>query len=139
LNLGVKLDEYFISQLVERFYTKVLADKERWFRDMFKSDFESMAQNLSDFLVQRLGGTPFYSQAKGHPALGQRHRYFEMSARAAERWLFHMEQTLDDCREDELEESDKIAILDYLRYTAYFLVSVQEQQWEHSQQGTADL
>ena len=83
-------------------------------------------------------GPPSYSLNRGHPALGNRHRHFEVSTRTAERWLFHMEQVLDEFDDEDIEESDKSAMMNYFRHTAYFLVSIQETQWDHSAMGIQD-
>lgn len=105
---------------------------------MFKSKLDVMSQNFSDFLLQRLGGPAYYSEAKGHPALGNRHRHFEMNPQAAEKWLIYMEATLDEYGDDVLLTEEKEALLNYFRYTAYFLVAVQETQWEHAMYGSQD-
>ena len=131
--------EYHSSQIAEKFYAKLLADQDSWFRDMFKGNLETMAQNFGDYLLQRLGGPSYYSESRGHPALGSRHRHFEMSPRAAEKWLIHMESTLDDLDEDLLSIEEREALLNFFRYTAYFLVATQELQWEHAAIGAQDV
>lgn len=81
----------------------------------------------ADYLMQRLGGNPYYSTNKGIPALILSHMNVNVSPRAAERWLVHFEDALDDL-EDEITIAEKRIILDHIKYTAYFLVAAQVQQ-----------
>eukprot|EP01036_Dinobryon_divergens_P024551 gene24551-33014_t len=83
-DIGEKLGEFYITLLVEKFYGKVYSDKDEWFRSLFLSPKEENSQNLGDFLIQRIGGAPFYSDRKGFPALIQRHAMFNLSDEAAE-------------------------------------------------------
>ncbi|CDY50504.1 BnaC01g44420D [Brassica napus] len=43
-----------------------------------------------------MGGPPLYSQRKGHPALIGRHHPFPLTHEAAERWLQHMQNAMDE-------------------------------------------
>ncbi|KAG1335571.1 hypothetical protein COCNU_03G016900 [Cocos nucifera] len=52
--------------LCTNFYTRVFDDEEEWFRSIFAdSKKEDAIRNLYEFLVQRMGGPPLYSQRKG--------------------------------------------------------------------------
>lgn len=144
-DIGGKVGEFYITILVDKFYTKVYEDKEEWFRlvlklvinftyffiisvrSQFRSPKEESSQNLSDFLIQRIGGPPYYSERKGFPSLIQRHASFEMSEAGAERWLTHMNESLNEM-EDDIEEKYRIELSDFLRYTAYFLLIAHETQ-----------
>ncbi|XP_010915062.1 group 2 truncated hemoglobin 3-2 isoform X2 [Elaeis guineensis] len=111
--------------LCTNFYTRVFDDEEEWFRSIFAdSKKEDAIRNLYEFLVQRMGGPPLYSQRKGHPALIGRHRPFPVTHQAAERWLQHMQQALDTT--STIDPDSKIKMMNFFRHTAYFLVAGNE-------------
>lgn len=85
-------------------------------------------------MMQRLGGDPYYSANKGIPALILSHMHVDVSPRAAERWLDHFEESLDDVQ-DEVNPQQKDMIMDHMRYAAYFLVAAQVQQREDAAAG----
>nr|GEY71952.1 two-on-two hemoglobin-3 [Tanacetum cinerariifolium] len=100
----------------------VYEDEEEWFRSIFAdSKKEDAIQNQYEFFVQRMGGPPLFSQRKGHPALIGRHRPFEVTHKAAERWLHHMHQALDNATD--IDHDSKTRMLNFFRHTAYFLVA----------------
>ncbi|KAK2392312.1 Two-on-two hemoglobin-3 [Trifolium repens] len=122
-NLFQKLGglQTFIN-LSTNFYNRVYDDNEEWFRSIFaKSDKDKAIQNQYEFLVQRLGGPPLYSQRRGHPALIVRHRPFHVTHEAAERWLNHMQHALDNT--SHIDYDSKIMLMNFFRHTAYFLVA----------------
>jgi hypothetical protein len=46
--------------------SRVYEDKEEWFREIFAGfNKEEAIQNQYEFLVQRMGGPPLFSQRKG--------------------------------------------------------------------------
>lgn len=96
-------------------------------RSQFKSSKEENCQNLGDFLVQRIGGASYYSERKGFPALIHRHAAFDLSEAATERWLLHMNETLDEMKDDIADEYRK-QLSDFLRYTAIYLMIAQKSQ-----------
>ncbi|KAH7840513.1 hypothetical protein Vadar_017931 [Vaccinium darrowii] len=111
--------------LSTNFYNRVYDDDEEWFRSIFaNSKKEEAIQNQYEFFVQRMGGPPLYSQRKGHPALIGRHRPFPVSHQAAERWLHHMQQTLDGM--SDIDADSKIKMMNFFRHTAFFLVAGDE-------------
>ncbi|KAH0904416.1 hypothetical protein HID58_043919 [Brassica napus] len=59
-------------------------------------NLHSVIQNQYEFFVKRMGGPPLYSQRKGHPALIGRHHPFPLTHEAAERWLQHMQNAMDE-------------------------------------------
>ncbi|CAJ2643329.1 unnamed protein product [Trifolium pratense] len=127
-NLFQKLGglQTFIN-LSTNFYNRVYDDDEEWFRSIFdKSDKDKAIQNQYEFLVQRLGGPPLYSQRRGHPALIARHRPFHLTHKAAERWLHHMQQALDNT--SHIDDDSKIMLINFFRHTAYFLLAGIEQK-----------
>uniref|UniRef100_A0ACD5UFU5 Uncharacterized protein n=1 Tax=Avena sativa TaxID=4498 RepID=A0ACD5UFU5_AVESA len=111
--------------LSTNFYTRVYEDEEEWFREIFsESKKEDAIQNQYEFLVQRMGGPPLFSQRRGHPALIGRHRPFPVTHRAAERWLHHMQQALDST--ESINSDTKTKMMYFFRHTAYFLVAGNE-------------
>ncbi|AES73843.1 hypothetical protein MtrunA17_Chr3g0139391 [Medicago truncatula] len=126
-NLFQKLGLQTFINLSTNFYNRVYVDDEEWFRSIFaKSDKDKAIQNQYEFLVQRMGGPPLYSQRRGHPALIARHRPFPVTHEAAERWLLHMQQALDNI--SDIDHDSKIMLMNFFRHTAYFLVAGVEQK-----------
>ncbi|KAJ4951105.1 hypothetical protein NE237_027937 [Protea cynaroides] len=125
-NLFEKLGLQTFIDLSTNFYNRVYDDEEEeWFRLIFaNSKKEDAIQNQYEFLVQRMGGPPLYSQRKGHPALIGRHRPFPVTHQAAERWLHHMQQALDSI--SEIDADSKIKMMNFFRHTAFFLVAGDE-------------
>ncbi|KAL4592685.1 hypothetical protein LXL04_005688 [Taraxacum kok-saghyz] len=122
VNLFEKLGLQTFINLSTDFYTRVYDDEDEWFRSIFaNSKKEDAIQNQYEFFVQRMGGPPMYSQRKGHPALIGRHRPFPVTHRAAERWLHHMQQALDNSTD--IDTDSKTRMLNFFRHTAYFLVA----------------
>lgn len=61
---------------------------------------------------------------------------FDLTPRAAERWLEYMEQALEDEEIGELTtEKQRDILLDFLRYTAFFLVASQIHMTEAIERG----
>ncbi|KQK17842.1 two-on-two hemoglobin-3 [Brachypodium distachyon] len=111
--------------LSTNFYTRVYEDEEEWFREIFSgSQKEDAIRNQYEFLVQRMGGPPLFSQRRGHPALIGRHRPFPVTHRAAERWLHHMQQALETT--ESINPDIKTKMMNFFRHTAYFLVAGNE-------------
>jgi truncated hemoglobin YjbI len=127
-NLYSTLGHEFFVSLSTSFYRRVYSDEEAWFRDIFAvSKEENAVQNQYEFFIQRIGGPDLYSERKGHPALIGRHAPFDVSPRAAERWLEHMKASLDEMQGlGKVGEADKARIFDFLSHTAWFLVAGQE-------------
>ncbi|XP_057957389.1 two-on-two hemoglobin-3 isoform X2 [Malania oleifera] len=124
-NLFMKLGLQTFVNLSTNFYDRVYADEEEWFRSIFASSKkEDAIQNQYEFLVQRMGGPPLYSQRKGHPALIGRHRPFPVTHQAAERWLHHMQQAVDDVKD--IDEDSNVKMMNFFRHTAFFLVAGNE-------------
>ncbi|XP_062178861.1 two-on-two hemoglobin-3-like [Phragmites australis] len=111
--------------LSTNFYTRVYEDEEAWFREIFAgSRKEDAIRNQYEFLIQRMGGPPLFSERRGHPALIGRHRSFPVTHQAAERWLHHMQQALDTTASIDAETKTKM--MNFFRHTAYFLVAGNE-------------
>ncbi|KAF8648378.1 hypothetical protein HU200_064964 [Digitaria exilis] len=111
---------------------RVYEDEEEWFREIFSgSKKEDAIQNQYEFLIQRMGGPPLFSERRGHPALIGRHRPFLVTHRAAERWLHHMQQALDTT--ESIDADSKVKMMNFFRHTAYFLVAGNEMTRKQSQ------
>lgn len=119
-NLFCRLGEQPFRELTARFYSRVLQDSEAWFRALFEGrDQDEAAENLADFLVQRMGGLPLFNAKKGPSALIGRHLTYDLTEAHAVRWLEHMEAAIDEVP---AIDSDSAAVLmDYFRYTAHFI------------------
>ena len=48
--------------------------------------------------------------------MAREHELFEMSERTAERWLMHMQASIDDMK-DEIAEKFRIQLMDFMKYT----------------------
>ncbi|XP_027356516.1 two-on-two hemoglobin-3-like [Abrus precatorius] len=126
-NLFEKLGLQTFVNLSTNFYNRVYDDEEEWFRSIFaNSEKQNAIQNQYEFLVQRMGGPPLYSQRRGHPALIARHGPFPVTHEAAERWLHHMKDALDVT--SDIDNESKIKLMNFFRHTAYFLVAGVEQK-----------
>jgi len=111
-------------------------------RHLYSSQFvllihEAMVAQ-ADYLLQRLGGEPYYSKNRGVPALVLAHMHLALTPQVAERWMDHFEEALYDMHE-EIAEGDKELIKDHMRFQAYFLVAAQLLQKEHSAKGVQFL
>ena len=120
VNLYKRLGEEVFYKLSINFYTRVFNDEEKWFRNIFKGrTLEDAVQNQAEFFMQRLGGPPYFSKRKGHPALMARHIDFNMNEKAAKRWLHHMREALDETIE--IDNDSKERMFDFFTHTAWFL------------------
>jgi truncated hemoglobin YjbI len=143
VNISKTLNEYYTSELAERFYKRILDDRDEWFTSIWKdSNMEDLQSDFSEYLLQRLGGESYYSSRKGNPNLIVRHAKFEMSARVAEKWLGHMYDVLEDMEVvDELpviNETCREILMNFFRFTAYLMVAAQEEQWINFQKRDDD-
>jgi truncated hemoglobin YjbI len=124
-SLANQLGEFTLTTLYEKFYAKVLEDKDDWFRDMFQSSIEDLIANESEYLIQRLGGPSYYTDRKGIPSLIKMHYNVEMTPRTAEKWLEYMETTLEEMV-SEIDEPTRDVLMAYFRFSAYFMIASQE-------------
>ena len=109
-------------QLSTVFYTAVYEDEEKWFSDIFAGSAKADAiQNQYEFFIQRMGGPPLYSQRKGHPALIGRHRPFTITVEAANRWMYHMRNAVEQVDKIKQDPEGKKVLLDFLAHSAFFV------------------
>ena len=127
VNLYEQLGEAALRRLSTAFYERVYSDRaplpdgtllRHAFANTTKAD---AAANQSDFLIERLGGPPLYTQRKGPVALIGRHApYAGVTRDAAHRWLQHMDAAL--AAVPEVDEDARRRLQSYFRYTAFFIV-----------------
>src|SRR5262245_19834668 len=102
----VRLEDYEIyaavgeegfQRLVAAFYRQVPGDD--ILGPMYPADgLAGAEQRLRDFLVGRFGGPQRYIEQRGHPRLRMRHAPFAVTTAARHRWIYLMNQALDDVR-----------------------------------------
>ena len=128
VNLYERLGEETFWKLSRAFYTKVYNDKEKWFQNIFKNkSMEEAIENQAEFFMQRMGGPMYFSKRKGHPALIGRHMPFNMSEKAANRWLLHMKAAVAETKEIDSDSAERM--MKYFMHTAHFLsIGVTSQQ-----------
>ena len=79
-----KIGEFNIIRIGELFSDRIYSDTEVSFRNLFNGkDKEEYAGDFSDYLLQRLGGKPDYTKAKGFIALPARHAHLKLDAASA--------------------------------------------------------
>eukprot|EP00977_Amphora_coffeiformis_P016522 scaffold5138_cov170-Amphora_coffeaeformis.AAC.3 len=118
-----------IRELSTRFYDKVFDDKEAlWFLNIFSSSTRSEAiENQYLFFVQTFGGPALYANKKGkYTRLVGRHANYTIGAGAADRWVFHMTQAIEEhpLMAEDMEAKQKLE--KYFRYTAHYIVVASE-------------
>ncbi|GAB4823935.1 hypothetical protein N2152v2_010981 [Parachlorella kessleri] len=144
-----KLGQDTFVKLSTEFYNRVYDDSEPVdaggsqpvpFNSIFsKFTKESAIRNQYEFVIQRLGGPPLYSQRKGHPALMARHSQLPCTEASAERYMVHMGEALKAVPEIDGDAAERL--YNYFRHTCFFLAVGQEVmqqrrvQWPPQQQG----
>lgn len=90
------LGEPALRRIVREFYARVPGDD--LLGPMYPADDLAGAEaRLGDFLIERCGGPPHYSSARGHPRLRMRHGRFAVTQAARDRWMALMTAALDAC------------------------------------------
>ncbi|MDA0373988.1 MAG: globin [Planctomycetota bacterium] len=108
-----------IARLVAAFYRDIASDDV--LGPMYPPDDLAGAETrLRDFLVERFGGPPLYTSARGHPRLRMRHARFPVDVRARDRWVARMDAALDEVAFP--EDVDR-AVRGFLAEVATFLVN----------------
>ena len=118
-----------IRELSTRFYDKVFQDEEaRWFLNIFSSSTRSEAiENQYLFFVQTFGGPGLYRAKKGkYTRLVGRHANYSIGAKAADRWVFHMLQSIHEHPRMVEDVEAKRKLENYFRYTAHYIVIASE-------------
>ena len=114
-----RLGENGFEKLVAAFYRRVAADE--LLSPMYPPDeFDAARRRLTDFLIQRFGGSTKYSDERGHPRLRMRHAPFRIDRAARDAWLENM---LDAMREVGIAEPAAGILRRYFAHTATFLIN----------------
>jgi len=124
VNLYERLGRDVFVQLSTEFYNRIYADTEKpeFLQNFLGRDKNDAIRNQYEFFIQRMGGPPLFSQRRGHPALIGRHIQFDMRKEHADRWMYHMENTLNVLENKQVLDLDsKQRMLNYFKHTAYFL------------------
>ena len=124
-----------MKTLSRLFYNRVFDDSENlWFLTIFASSTKAEAiDNQYRFFVQIFGGPDLYRQkGKGkYLRLSGRHANYPIGHRAADRWVMHMENAIDEHpnlqasnnnNDDEQIAETKEAMRAYFKYTAHYIV-----------------
>lgn len=128
-SLYERMGESGFRELSTRFYDKVFEDKEaRWFLNIFSSSTRSEAiENQYRFLVQTFGGPALYREKKGkYTRLVGRHANYNIGERAADRWISHMLQAMEEHTVLAKDEEAMHKLEKYFRYTAHYIVVAME-------------
>ena len=123
------------------FYDRVFDDSEnQWFLSIFASSTKSEAiDNQFKFFVQIFGGPDLYRQkGKGkYLRLSGRHANYPIGHRAADRWVMHMVNAMDEHPKLAIGENTtdadvamitetREAMVAYFKYTAHYIVVASE-------------
>jgi truncated hemoglobin YjbI len=123
-NIYEKLGLAKLQELSTEFYRRVQADEDPEFKAIFDRNLDEAVQNQFEFFAQRFGGPPLYTQRKGHPALRGRHTGFQITRRAAERWVMHMREAMAAV---EIPEDIRGRMDEFFVSTAEFLVNLDDE------------
>jgi hemoglobin len=86
--------EEFFVKLVDGFYQGIETDEV--LSVMYQGrDLVQARRHLALFLLQYWGGPTTYQSERGHPRLRMRHMPFVIDADARDRWLDHMQASLE--------------------------------------------
>ncbi|NUR06092.1 MAG: globin [Nocardioidaceae bacterium] len=111
-----------IAKIVARFYEGVATDEV--LRPIYpEEDLGPAQERFTLFLVQYWGGPTTYSDTRGHPRLRMRHAPFAVTPKAAEHWLRHFRDGLDEAN---LPAELDAQFWDYVQHAAKFMVNTFE-------------
>jgi truncated hemoglobin YjbI len=117
------------ERLSQIFYDRVFADKDAtWFLNIFSSSTKQEAvDNQFRFFVQTFGGPDLYRQKKGqHTRLVGRHANYNITDRAADRWVQHMKDAMEEHDNLKGDIEAKEALFLYFQYTAHYIVAASD-------------
>ncbi len=110
-------DEAF-HRIVDAFYRRIEADPD--LRPMFLDDLEESRRRQFLFLTQYFGGPTRYIEERGHPRLKMRHFPFAIDQKAADAWLGHMLEAIDEA---EIPEPARSEMRQYFERAAPFMIN----------------
>ena len=112
-----------ITAIVHRFYEGVAGDEV--LRPLYpEQDLGPAEERFRLFLAQYWGGPTTYSDTRGHPRLRMRHAPFPVTPTAAQHWLRHFRDALDEVA---LPPEQDAQFWDYVTHAAQFMVNTPEQ------------
>ncbi|KQT89481.1 globin [Marmoricola sp. Leaf446] len=112
-----------IRTIVHRFYAGVAQDEV--LRPMYpEADLGPAEDRFASFLEQYWGGPTTYSERRGHPRLRMRHAPFAVTPTAAQHWLRHFRDALDEVA---LPPEQDQQFWDYVTHAAQFMVNTLEE------------
>lgn len=120
-----RLGEDGLRHLSSLFYGRVFADEEtKWFINIFSSSTRAEAiENQYLFFVQTFGGPALYKAKKGkYTRLVGRHANYHIGREAADRWVEHMKEAMEEHHSLKDDKEAKDALYKYFRYTAHYIV-----------------
>jgi truncated hemoglobin YjbI len=86
--------------------------EDEWFKKMYSESSmnrDELTQSYYEYIHQRLGGKPYFSDRRGHPNLVSFHAQVGVTIRCQHKWLTLMEDAIDAL--DELISSDQKSLL----------------------------
>jgi len=95
-----QIGEDGFDRLTHAFYRRLATDDilapmyEQAQAESGETDHTGGRLRLREFLVQRFGGPPRYSEQRGHPRLRMRHMPFAIDEAARDRWMKLMDESL---------------------------------------------
>jgi len=111
-----------ITAIVHRFYQGVAGDEV--LRPLYpEQDLGPAEERFRLFLAQYWGGPTTYSDERGHPRLRMRHAPFAVTPNAAQHWLRHFRDALDEVA---LTPEQDAQFWDYVTHAAQFMVNTPE-------------
>uniref|UniRef100_A0A7S2WRL1 Globin n=1 Tax=Eucampia antarctica TaxID=49252 RepID=A0A7S2WRL1_9STRA len=113
-------------KLSELFYERVFNDDDAaWFLNIFSSSTKNEAvDNQFRFFVQTFGGPDLYRQKKGkYTRLAGRHANYNIGTNAANRWVMHMDNAIDEHKELKEDIECRQLLKKYFTYTAHYIVT----------------
>ncbi len=91
---------------------------------MFPGSLHCAREHLALFLAQFFGGPQTYSEMRGHPRLGLRHKPFQIGQAERDAWMTHMRAALDDAG---IQEPVLTPMIRYFEDAATFLINSKDQ------------
>ncbi len=116
----IKLGENKIRELVKLFYDEIETSS---IRSMFPESLEESIPKSADFMVQILGGPPYYVQKYGPPRMRMRHIPFIIDEKARRAWLGCYKKALE---KSNIPEPENKMIWDFLVDFSSWMVNTKE-------------
>ena len=107
-DIFINLGEEKIRELVQVFYEEIESSS---IRSMFPETLNESIAKSADFMVQVLGGPPYYNQKYGPPRMRMRHFPFIIDEKARRAWLGCYKKALERVQ---IPERESKLIWDFL-------------------------